>query len=118
MAFIDQLKKICEDASISMDVLARSAGVSSSAVTKWRNGSLPRMSTLRAIADRYGVTVDWLLSDDPLPSKWDSKKETSEYGTLSSTEKQLIDMYRELPEMGRMRLVQAVLNVYDAEMNK
>lgn len=118
MAFIDQLKKICDDKNISMDVLARSAGVSSSAVTKWRNGSLPRTSTLRAIADKYGVTVDWLMGDDPLPTVWDSKQESSAYMPLSSADKFILDMYHELDEEGRTRYMQMCMRVNDEELRR
>ena len=118
MAFYDQVEKICKGYGVSLTQIAENAGLTSKSATGWKNGAVPRNSTLKAIADRYHVTVEWLIGDDPLPDKWSSTKETSEYGALSSTEKQLIDMYRELPEMGRMRLIQAVLSVYDGELKK
>lgn len=91
----------------------------SATVTGWKQGSIPRKSTLKKIADHFGVTVDYLLSDEPTtPSKWDSRKETSEYGTLSSAEKQMIDMYREMSELGRMRMASVILKVYDEETRK
>ena len=111
MAFIDQLKKICGDENISMDAIARSVGISSSAVTKWRNGSLPRMSTL-------GVTVDWLMGDDPLPTARDSKQESSAYMPLSSADKFILDMYHELDEEGRTRYMQACMRVNDEELRR
>lgn len=119
MAILEKLEKLCYENGESLNGLAAQIGVASSTVTGWNQGSIPRKGTLKKIADHFGVAVDYLLSDEAVtPSKWDSKKETSEYGTLSSQEKQIIDMYRELTEIGKMRLIQAVLNVYDREINR
>ena len=116
MGFYQHFEQLCLERGESMDGIVKELGFSGGVVTKWKNGSTPRNSTLKLIADYFGVTVDFLLSDEKVtPGAWGSRKETSEYGTLSSQEKQIIDMYRELTEMGKMRLIQAVLGVYDKE---
>lgn len=119
MSIIEKIEYLCAEKGESVHAMAREIGASPSAITKWRNGAVPRRNTLKAISDHFCVSIDWLLSDEETtPTKWDSKKGTSEYGTLSSQEKQIIDMYRELTEMGKMRLIQAVLNVHDKETNR
>lgn len=119
MAILEKLEKLCYENGESLNGLAAQIGVASSTVTGWNQGSTPRKGTLKKIADHFGVTVDFLLSDEATtPSKWDSRKETSEYGALSSQEKQIIDMYRELTEMGKMRMLSAILRVYDEETNR
>jgi transcriptional regulator with XRE-family HTH domain len=120
MAFIENLERLAYEQGKSLTEITNEAGMASSVISKWRAGSIPRNATLKKIADHFGVTVDYLLSDNPPPvTKWDSAKETSEYGTLTPQEKQLVDIYRELTtEMGKMRLIQAVLNVYDRETNR
>lgn len=37
---------------------------SNSAVTQWKNGSIPRMPMLKKIADYFGVTVGYLMGAD------------------------------------------------------
>lgn len=119
MAFYQNIEKLCYEKGESLTELTRSVDMASSAITKWKHGAIPRRATLKKIADHFGMTVDFLLSDEAVtPSKWDSRKETSEYGTLSSQEKQIIDMYRELTEMGKMRMLSAILRVYDEETNR
>lgn len=119
MGFYQHFEQLCLERGESMDGIVKELGFSGGVVTKWKNGSVPRNSTLKKIADHFGVTVDYLLSDEAVtPSKWDSRKETSEYGVLSSQEKQIIDMYRELTEMGKMRMLSAILRVYDEETNR
>ena len=57
---------------LSQEKLAEKLGVSRQAVSKWETGeSEPEISKLNAIAQTFGVTVDWLLSDEeaaPMPS--------------------------------------------------
>lgn len=118
MPFLENLERLCVERGESMNGVAKAIGSYSGAVTKWKTGSLPRNSTLRKIADHFGVTVDWLMSNDPMPTVWDSTQESSAYMPLSAAEKQIIDMYRAVDEMGRMRIAQAILAVYDKEMSK
>lgn len=53
----------------SQEGLAEELGVSRQAVSKWETGeSEPELSKLRALAAAFGVTVDFLLSEDaPAP---------------------------------------------------
>lgn len=116
MGFYQHFEQLCLERGESMDGIVKELGFSGGVVTKWKNGSIPRNSTLKKIADHFGVTVDWLLSDEAVtPSKWDSKKETSEYGTLSSSEKMILDMWRELDAEGQRKLMLAVLHRHDIE---
>jgi len=45
--------------------------MSPSAIDRWRNGVIPTGETLILLADRFNVSIDYLLckSDDPTPSK-------------------------------------------------
>lgn len=49
----------------SQEALAEQLGVSRQAVSKWETGdSEPEIGKLKLLADAFGVTVDWLLSED------------------------------------------------------
>ncbi len=49
----------------SQEALAEQLGVSRQAVSKWENGDAePETNKLRPLAEAFGVTVDWLLSDE------------------------------------------------------
>lgn len=119
MAFLQNLEKLCFENGESLYSVAAVIGKSTSTVTGWRQGSVPRNSTLKAIADHFGVTVDYLLSDDKnTPDAWDSRAESSEFLPLSSAEKQILEMYRATTDRGRVRMIQRILNVFDEEQNK
>jgi transcriptional regulator with XRE-family HTH domain len=52
-------------AGLSQDALAERIGVSRQAVSKWEIGSAqPDLANIVALAKVFGVTTDWLLTDD------------------------------------------------------
>ena len=61
-------KKIYEcrrKAGLSQEALAEKIGVSRQAVSKWETGeATPELSTLVALAKEFGVSTDWLLSEE------------------------------------------------------
>ncbi len=62
MAFGDTLRRLRQNASISQRGLARSLGISPSAVQRWEsNEVLPQSGRIREIADAIGVTQTELL---------------------------------------------------------
>ncbi len=64
--------KLCEKISsyrkkcgLSQEALAEKIGVSRQAVSKWETGdALPEITKLKALAECFGVTVDFLLDDE------------------------------------------------------
>ena len=55
--FYENFIALCNRDKVSPSVVAEACGVSRASVTKWKNGSVPRDTILRAIADYFGVTV-------------------------------------------------------------
>lgn len=52
-------------AGLSQEALAERLGVSRQAISKWETGdSEPEISKLRLLAAAFGVTTDWLLTED------------------------------------------------------
>ena len=50
---------------LSQETLAEKIGVSRQAVSKWETGdALPEITKLKALADCFGVTIDFLLDDN------------------------------------------------------
>lgn len=53
-------------AGLSQEALAEKVGVSRQAISKWELGEAePEIRKLKLLADVFGVTTDWLLSDEP-----------------------------------------------------
>ena len=52
---------------LSQEALAEQLGVSRQSISKWENGdAVPEIGKLRLLAKVFGVTIDWLLSEDEL----------------------------------------------------
>ena len=66
----------CAKKGKSPAVVAEELGFSNSATTCWKNGSLPRMSSRKKIADYFGITIEELMGTKKEPAgmgelKWE-----------------------------------------------
>lgn len=61
----ENVKRLCEEQNTSIWALERACGIANGTIGKW-NGSInaPRIDTVKAIADHFGVTVDTLLKSN------------------------------------------------------
>lgn len=59
------ISKMRSNFKITQQTLAKEVGVTRSTVTKWETGkSMPRIDTLRKLANVFGCTVDDLLQPE------------------------------------------------------
>ena len=67
--FWNTLIKLCADLGTTPNAVAKNLGLSSGSVTSWKKGSVPRDTTLKKIADYFGVSVSYLTGvvNDPDP---------------------------------------------------
>lgn len=63
MSFIDNLNALIEQRGLTQEEVARAAGVTSGAVTGWRNGSTPRRGAIQKLCSAFGLNEDDLLSE-------------------------------------------------------
>ena len=82
-------KNICElrrEANMTQLMLAEKLNYSDKAVSKWERGeSVPDVFMLKTIADLFGVTVDYLLTDDHREAKKRSVAVSSSFFRDSSS---------------------------------
>lgn len=79
----------CAKKGKSPAVVAEELGFSNSATTCWKNGSLPRMSSRKKLADYFGVTVDELMG---------TKKEPAGMGELDDVKKQVVELMDDMSQ--------------------
>lgn len=62
---------LCAKREVSPNAVAKALGLSSGSVTLWKNGAVPRSTTIRKIADYFGVSPESFLAeaDDPAIKK-------------------------------------------------
>ena len=86
--FYDNYRRLCRSVGKSPVGVAREIGLHQSSVTRWRNGSTPRESTLSEIAHYFDVTPDDLLYGE---DNYD----------LYADEQSIVEMYRSLSPAGK-----------------
>ena len=62
--FWNVLIELCNEKGISPNFVAKELGITSGTVTSWKKGSVPRDTTLRKVADYFGVSADYLLGTE------------------------------------------------------
>ena len=60
--FFNRFKALCDEKNISVYRACTDIGLNRSAVAKWKNGGKPNGSTAARLAEYFGVTTDYLLS--------------------------------------------------------
>lgn len=61
--FYDNVKSLCKTRGITLTELMRELKMSTSLPTQWKKGQEPKPPTMLKIAEYFGVTIDFLLSD-------------------------------------------------------
>lgn len=113
---MNQINRLCVDRGLSLRQLGQVVGISTGTFTGWSRGAKPSNATLKKIADYFGVTVEWLLSDAPLPGSFEGKQHSEEYLPLSAHEKMFVDLWRTLDEAGQNEIVKAFMKQYNIEV--
>lgn len=59
-------EKLMKDRGVTPYRVHKETGVAQSTLSDWKNGKCrPKIDKIRAIADYFGVTVDYLLGNEP-----------------------------------------------------
>lgn len=67
MTTYEKIKELCEKSGFSISSISQNIpglSINKASVTGWKNGSKPRPDKIKAIADFFGVTAEYLLNDD------------------------------------------------------
>ena len=64
MTFWERIQSLCSQKSISPTALCKSLGLSTSMVTRWKNGTIPNEPTMEILAEALGVTAHYLMWGD------------------------------------------------------
>lgn len=89
--FFEQFNKLCiENNTTPTKFVTETLHLSSSKVTAWKNGSIPKYETLNSIANYFKVTIGYLF---------DGKENIVSSQELSADEQRLLQMYSLLSDM-------------------
>lgn len=97
--FWNNFVSLCVKHNTKPNPVAKELGLSSGAVTKWKNGTKPTATALQKIADYFGVTVaDLTAETTPTPSKILSPDGLTAF-YLTPHETKVMTAYRSQPDM-------------------
>lgn len=82
--FWDNFVLLCNKKGISPNGACAELGLSSAIATKWKNGTVPRDTTLQKIADYFNVSVDFLKSKDIADLPGAEKVDVAYYPVIGS----------------------------------
>ena len=63
--FYDKFVSICKIKGVAPSKAAAEVGLNRSSVVKWKNGATPQTSTIKKIAEYFGIDIMEFLSDGP-----------------------------------------------------
>ena len=98
--FWERLVCICNQKETTPSAVVQALGIAIGSITKWKNGVIPRSTTLQKLADYFGVTPDYLLGkqDNPLIHTVVSDDNTTQNVELTPQEADLLEKLKQLDD--------------------
>ena len=105
---MNRLKELRLQMGLSQQALADKLNVSQQTICKYENDTIePNIDMLKAVADLFDVSVDYLIGYSSYAHKVEAVSETS----LNEDELSMLRQYRELPSSSRT-LVKQFMNEF------
>lgn len=60
----DKVQSLCKARGISISKLERDLGVGNASIANWKDGTVPRADRLKMVADYFGVSMEYLMTDE------------------------------------------------------
>lgn len=64
MSFYDNFIGLCKQKGVSPSVAVKSIGLGTPNATYWKRGSIPKLETVKKLAEYFEVTIDDLMSEE------------------------------------------------------
>ncbi len=105
MTFRENINRICKERGTTLSAVTRSIGLSSSKVTAWNNGSLPKEDVMLELAHVLGCSVMDFFADEEDIAPVSTQ-------TLNEDEEDILRVYRSLDRRAKHEFM---AKVYDFE---
>ncbi len=105
MVFWTRFYNLCIEKKTKPNPLAQQIGVSSGAVTKWKNGTIPPADVLIKIADYFETSIDYLLGRVGETQTEKDKKIIASIETGDDNKQKLLNNYDKLNDDGQIKLL-------------
>lgn len=105
---IDHIQKACAKNGVSANKMGIESGAGKSAMDNIKKGSMPACDKIAKMADYLHCSVDYLLGREEL-----MRTELTTQDDLNSSERQLIELYRELTDSQKQLVVERARTLCD-----
>lgn len=125
MTTYEKIQMLCKNYGFEISNLSGKIpeiSVTKGTISKWKNGATPRANTLKAIADYFGVSVDYLTNESAtLENSFNTVNGNNNIigngntvgSSLTEHQKKLLELYNQMDIVK-----QAQLLAYAAELTK
>lgn len=111
--FWERFYSLCQEIGKKPNPVGKEIGVSSGAITKWKNGTIPPADTLLSIAEYFHVSLDYLLGNTD-----EKNRPQNEDGVITDPlEARLMESVRQLSD-DQKKLLLAQLDILLADKEK
>ncbi len=114
MTFWDRIQILCKEKQTTPTALCKSLGLSTSMVTRWKNGTIPTNSTLILIAEYFGVDPNYLMWGS---SEKEKSPDESELDEASEFLTRIAQEIKSLDDKGRKELESYVAYLVSKKKN-
>lgn len=117
-AFYDQLVVLLRKLILTRTQFLKDIGMNRNQMSLWKKGATPRPTTLSKIDKYFDVPVGYFRSEtdeNGNPIKTWEEKHTNVNPSTEVFAAQLFSMFNSTTDVGRMRIIQAVLNICEEE---
>lgn len=94
--------ELCNKRETTPTAVVVELGLSRGSVTAWKEGKVPYQRTLSKIANYFGVTIEFLLMNDP------QKEKPTLTGELSEAEQAILELFRKIPPEQQEMVLQMI----------
>lgn len=125
MPFYERLAQLCQEkgfdvTKIGQFVQVNGTPISTSAVSTWKSGVVPRNVTIKALADYFKVPVGYLTGQNEknAAAHGDCDNCSARDGcpcVLSAQEKELLRKFRGSSEDGKMQMIYEIMRIWNQE---
>ena len=101
--FYEQFERLCKERNTTPTQFTKEVlNLSSSKVTMWKNGSIPKYEILNKIADAFNVSVGFLFDGDIISKE-----------CLSLQEKECLSKFNRLMDIDKGRILDRMETIYE-----
>lgn len=109
MQFYENFQRLCAQRGEAETMVCRRLGMSSAMPKQWRDGKIPRPSTLKMIADYFDVSVDFFSEPFPeAPIKEDDEPSPIGIRVITQEEADLLAKIQRLNDREKRAVIRLV----------